>query len=51
VGNRLDRIFEDIRIDPKRLNWKSIAVLLLMTLMAGSTWIWIQLELSAQGYR
>ena len=51
VGNRLDRIFEDIRIDPKRLNWKSIAVLLLMTLMVGSTWIWIQLELSAQGYR
>jgi len=51
MGDRLERIFEDIRIDPKRLNWKSITVLLLMTLMAGSTWIWILLELSAQGYR
>jgi len=51
MGDRLERIFEDIRIDPKRLNWKSIAVLLLMTLVAGSIWIWILLELSAQGYR
>ncbi len=51
MGDRLERILEDIRMDPKRLNWKSITVLLLMTLMTGSTWIWILLELSAQGYR
>ena len=51
MGDRLERVFEDIRIDPKRLNWKSIAVLLLMTLVAGSIWIWIRFELSAQGYR
>ena len=51
MGDRFERIFEDIRIDPKRLNWKSIALLLLMTLVTGSTWIWILLELSAQGYR
>ena len=51
MGDRLERIFEDIRFDPKRLNWKSITVLLLMTLVAGSIWIWIRFELSAQGYR
>jgi hypothetical protein len=50
MGDRLERIFEDIKIDPKRLNWKSIAILLLMALLGGSTWIWILLELSAQGY-
>ena len=51
MGDRLERIFGDIRFDPKRLNWKSITVLLLMTLVAGSIWIWILFELSAQGYR
>ncbi|SRR6266480_280513 len=51
MGDRLERIFEDIRFDPKRLNWNSISVLLLMTLVAGSVWIWILFELSAQGYR
>jgi hypothetical protein len=51
IGDRLEKIFEDIRIDPKRLNWKSITILLLMTLVVGSTWVWILLELSAQGYR
>ncbi len=51
MGDRLERIFEDIKFDPKRLNWKSITVLLLMTLVTGSIWIWILFELSAQGYR
>ena len=51
MGDRLERIFEDIRFDPKRLNWKSMTVLLLMTLVGGSIWIWILFELSAQGYR
>jgi|SRR5436853_2241378 len=51
MGDRLERIFEDIRFDPKRLNWKSTTVLLLMTLVAGSIWIWILFGLSAQGYR
>ena len=51
MGDRLERIFEEIKIDPKRLNWKSIAVLSLMALAAGATWIWILFELSAQGYR
>ena len=51
MGDRLEKIFEDIKMDPKRLNWKSVTVLVLMTLVAGSTWIWIRFELSAQGYR
>lgn len=51
VGDRLERIFEDLRIDPKRLNWKNTAILLLVALIGGAIWIWIQLDLSAQGYR
>jgi len=50
MGSRLEKILEDIRIDPKRLNWKSTTILLLMTLAAGSIWLWILLELSEQGY-
>lgn len=50
MGKRMEKIVEDLRIDPKRLSWKSITVLLFMALVAGSTWIWILLELSAQGY-
>lgn len=50
MGSRLEKILEDIRIDPKRSNWKSTTILLLMTLAAGSIWLWILLELSEQGY-
>ena len=51
LGDRFEKIIGNLQIDPKRLNWKSTAFLVLIALVGGSIWVWVQLELSAQGYR
>jgi len=51
LGDRFEKIIGNLQIDPKRLNWKSTVFLVLIALVGGSIWVWVQLELSAQGYR
>ncbi len=50
AGNGIEKFFADMRVDPKRLNWKSVVFLLTMALVGGGAWIWVQMALSAQGY-
>lgn len=50
AGNGFEKFFADIRVDPKRLSWKSVAFLLAMALIGGGAWIWVEMALSAQGY-
>ncbi len=50
AGNGVERFFETLRVDPKRLSAKNVVFLLLMTALGGSAWIWVQMALTAQGF-
>jgi len=52
LGDRVDRFFERLpRLDPQRLTWKSVALLLLGGLPFFVVWVLIHMALSGQGYR
>lgn len=40
-----------LRIDPKHVDWKNAIFLVVMGLVCLAVYLWVQMQLSAQGYR
>jgi hypothetical protein len=49
-GERADSFFRNLRIDPKHLDVKSVAIILVVAAPVIGLYIWVSAQLSAQGY-
>lgn len=50
LGSRVHDFIDSLSTDPRRLNWRSAIVLVVVTGVCIAVWSWLLQQLSAQGY-